>query len=70
MSKTSTADPLAGHRAIRLGQCHDCEGPLVDATGTFSERMVSVGPSSAYAAAVCNDCKRKHQEVNRPRKLK
>lgn len=51
---------LAGHLAVVANQCYDCEGPLRDAHGTFSERMEDNG-RVAFAACICNGCKAKHQ---------
>lgn len=60
------ANPLGGHRAVVEGKCHDCGGDLLDGTGTHSERLVSVTQTSAYAAAICNECKRAQAKCNKP----
>lgn len=59
-------NPLAGHKAVEAGQCHDCQGPLIDSTGTYSERIEHVNQTQAYAAAICNGCKAKQAKCRKP----
>lgn len=47
---------LHGHGNVTANVCFDCQGPLRQADGSFSERMYDDG-RNAFAAALCVFCK-------------
>lgn len=47
---------LNGHLAFAARLCFDCEGPLIDETGTYSERLFE--GRRTFAAIICNKCRR------------
>ena len=54
----SERSDLNGHLAFVSRLCFDCEGPLLDETGTYSERLF--GGRRTFAACICNKCRREH----------
>ena len=53
---------LNGFKAGAANVCYDCGDTLRGSDGGYAERLVDTG-RTAFAAMICYDCKRKHQEA-------